>query len=81
MQVITGTVTDADGFRAQNERWEKELRPGATGYLGSTTGIADDGRFVAAVRFESADAARRSSVHPNGKIGQGEWRHCFDRRG
>jgi hypothetical protein len=69
MQLITGTVTDADGFRAQDERWVKELRPGATGYLGSTTGIADDGRFVAAVRFDSADDARRNSERPE----QGAW--------
>jgi hypothetical protein len=69
MQVITGTVTDADGFRAQDERWEKDIRPGATGYLGSTTGIADDGRFVAAVRFDSPDDARRNSERPE----QGAW--------
>lgn len=69
IQVITGKVTDADGLRAQDERWYQELRPGATGFLGSTTGITDDGRFVATVRFESAEAAKRNSERPE----QGAW--------
>ena len=38
IQVITGKVTDADGFRRQDQKWNDELRPGATGFLGSTAG-------------------------------------------
>jgi hypothetical protein len=46
-----------------------ELSPGAEGWLGSTAGVTDDGRFVVVVRFESADAARRNSDRPE----QGRW--------
>lgn len=69
VQVIQGKVADAEGLRRQVERWQEELRPGATGYLGSTAGIADDATFVAVVRFASADDARRNSDRPE----QGEW--------
>ena len=48
IQVITGKVTDADGFRRQDQKWNDELRPGATGFLGSTAGTTSDGRFLVA---------------------------------
>ena len=38
--------------------------PGATGWLGSTAGVTDDGRFIALARFESEEAARRNSDRP-----------------
>ena len=69
IQVITGTTTDPEGLRRQGERWDEELRPGAAGWLGSTGGVTEDGRFVIAVRFESEDAARRNS----GREEQGAW--------
>lgn len=62
IQVITATTSDRDGLQRQFERWERELRPGATGFLGSTGGITDDGHFFAAARFESEEAARRNSA-------------------
>jgi hypothetical protein len=62
IQVITGTTSDREGLQRQAERWEQELRPGATGFLGSTGGVTDDGRFIVAARFESEDAARRNSA-------------------
>jgi hypothetical protein len=34
------------------------------GWLGSTGGVTDDGRFIVLARFESADAARRNSERP-----------------
>jgi Asp-tRNA(Asn)/Glu-tRNA(Gln) amidotransferase A subunit family amidase len=46
------------------QRWHDELRPNAVGYLGNTEGITEDGRFVVAARFESADAARQNSARP-----------------
>ena len=61
IQVITGTTSDREGLRRQADRWEEELRSGAAGFLGSTGGVTDDGRFFMAARFESADAARRNS--------------------
>lgn len=61
IQVITGTTSDPEGLRRQADRWEDELRPGAIGFLGSTGGVTEDGRFIIAARFESGDLARRNS--------------------
>lgn len=69
IQVIQGTVADRDGLRRQLERWQTELKPGATGYLGSTSGVADDDRYIGCVRFESAEAAKANSERPE----QGAW--------
>jgi hypothetical protein len=69
IQVITGTTPDADGLRRQFDRWQTELRGGATGYLGSTGGVTDDGRVFMAARFESEEAARRNSARED----QGAW--------
>ena len=64
VQVIQGQVADAEQVRAALDRWARELAPGATGWLGSTAGVTDDGRFIALARFESEEAARRSSDRP-----------------
>jgi hypothetical protein len=69
IQVISGTVTDVDAMQRLAERWDQELRPGATGFLGVTEGVTDDDRFVVLARFESKDAADRNSARPE----QGEW--------
>lgn len=77
-QVIQARTSDVEAVRAAAERWVKELAPGATGWLGSTVGVTDQGRFVAIARFESAQAARRNSERPE----QGRWweetRRLFD---
>ena len=64
IQVIQGRTSDADGLRAAIDRWEKDLAPGAAGWLGSTGGVTADGRAIAVVRFESEEAARRNSERP-----------------
>jgi hypothetical protein len=69
VQVIMGKVTDAAAVRAALDRWTDELAPGATGWLGSTAGVTDDGRLVALARFESEEAARRNSDRPE----QDQW--------
>lgn len=69
VQVIQGKTEDAAGLRKQFERWQEELKPGATGYLGSTFGVTADGDAVGVARFESAEAAARNSDRPE----QGEW--------
>lgn len=69
IQVIRAKAKDADALREASKSWERELMPGATGYLGSTQGVADDGTFVAVVRFESEEAARANSDRPE----QGSW--------
>jgi hypothetical protein len=68
-QVIQGRTSDPEIIRTATDRWVEELSPGAEGWLGSTAGVTDDGRFVVVVRFESADAARRNSDRPE----QGSW--------
>jgi hypothetical protein len=69
VQVIRGQVIDAEGVRAGLDRWMEELAPGATGWLGSTAGVTEDGRFFALARFESEEAARRNSDRPE----QDQW--------
>jgi len=64
VQVIKGRTNDADGMRRQLESWEKDLRPGATGFLGSTTGYLADGTVITLARFESREAAEANSKRP-----------------
>lgn len=69
VQVIRGQVTDPEQVHAALDRWSEQLAPGAAGWLGSTAGVTEDGRFVALARFESEEAARRNSDRPE----QGQW--------
>jgi hypothetical protein len=64
VQVIQGEVADPARARAAFDRWVEELAPGATGWLGSTAGVTEDGRFVALARFSSEEAARANSDRP-----------------
>lgn len=64
VQVIRGKVNDSTAVRAAFDRWAADLAGGATGWLGSTSGVTADGTFVALVRFESEEAARRNSERP-----------------
>ena len=56
----------------------QDLQSGAEGRLGTTGGIIDDGRFVATVRFDSAEAARRNSERPEQGAWWAETEQCFD---
>jgi hypothetical protein len=69
VQVIQGRVADPEQVHAALDRWSQRLAAGAQGWLGSTAGVTDDGRFVALARFESEEAARRNSDRPE----QGQW--------
>jgi hypothetical protein len=69
VQVIQGRTSDAKGLRAAVDRWERDIAPGAVGWLGSTGGVTEDGRAIAVVRFESEEAARRNSERPE----QDQW--------
>jgi hypothetical protein len=69
VQVIRGRVTGPEPVHAALERWCEQLAAGALGWLGSTAGVTEDGRFVALARFESQEAARRNSDRPE----QGQW--------
>ncbi|HET9871248.1 MAG TPA: hypothetical protein VFP89_01465 [Propionibacteriaceae bacterium] len=69
VQVIQGKVSDPAKVKAAFDRWIEELSPGAQGWLGSTTGVTDDGRCITLARFASEEEARRNSDRPE----QGEW--------
>ncbi|AII08878.1 hypothetical protein C8E05_5391 [Rhodococcus wratislaviensis] len=78
IQVIQGKVSDEAGLRRCMDRWTEDVRPGATGFLGCTQGLCDDGTFIALARFESADAARRNSERPEQGAWWAETERCFD---
>ena len=61
VQILRGGATDAAALKRQLARWLDELSPGAVGWLGSTGGVTDDGRFIASFRFESQEAAQTNS--------------------
>ena len=69
IQVIEGRTDDKAGLARQNDRWQADLAPGATGYLGMTGGVADDGTVIFLARFESEAAAKANSERSE----QGAW--------
>jgi len=69
VQIIEGKTSDAAALTRQGERWQDQLSPGATGFLGVTSGVTADGRAITIVRFESEEAARANSDRPE----QGAW--------
>ena len=68
-QIIRGKVSDPDAVRPVVDRWMRELGPHATGWVGSTSGVTEDGQLFVLVRFESEEAARANSD----KSEQGKW--------
>ena len=77
-QVIQGKVTDPMAMKAAGDRWMSDLAPGAVGWLGSTGGTTEDGRFIMVARFESEDAARRNSERPEQSQWWAETEKLFD---
>jgi hypothetical protein len=69
VQIVEGRVADAERLHAALDRWDRDLSNGATGFLGATEGVTDDGRYIAMVEFESEAAARRNSQRPE----QSQW--------
>lgn len=61
VQVIQGQTSDVGAMRVQIEAWERDVKPGAIGFLGSTGGVTEDGEFITAARFESEESARANS--------------------
>lgn len=64
VQVIQGQVADPAAVRARLDSWLAEVAPGAIGWLGSTSGVTEDGRLIALVRFESEESAQQNSDRP-----------------
>jgi hypothetical protein len=77
-QLIQGRTSDAEAVRTAVDRWMEELQPGSIGWLGSTIGVADDGRFLAVARFESAAAAARNAERPEQSRWWEETQRLFD---
>ncbi len=69
IQVLRGKAGDPAAARRQMERWMRDLRPGAKGFLGSTAGVTTAGEMIALARFESPELARANSERPE----QGAW--------
>ena len=78
IQVIQGRCHDADRLRKQLDVWERDLAPGADGFLGSTGGLTDDGTFVAVVRFDSREQADAQSSRPEQDAWWQETSTCYD---
>ena len=64
VQVIQGRTSDSGQVRAQLDKWVEDVAPGAVGWLGTTSGVTEDGRVIALARFESAEAAQQNSDRP-----------------
>jgi hypothetical protein len=69
IRVIQGRATNPPGIRRDLGRWQRLLAADADGWLGSTTGITEDGWSITVVRFASEGQARRNSDRPE----QREW--------
>jgi hypothetical protein len=69
VQIIQAHTEDPEGVRRQAAEWQERLRPGATGYLGTTAGVTADGTLIVLARFADEAAARANSERPE----QGEW--------
>ncbi|MFN2560204.1 MAG: hypothetical protein ABR571_02750 [Jatrophihabitans sp.] len=78
IQVFQGKVADEAAARRTLERWRDELMPGATGFLGSTTGVATDGTLIGVARFDSRDAAMANSGRPEQDVWWAEMEKSFD---
>ncbi len=68
-QIIRGKVSDPAAVRAVVDRWMSDLGPTAAGWLGSTSGVTDEGELFVLVRFDSEESARANSDKPE----QGAW--------
>jgi hypothetical protein len=69
IQVIQGRATNPPGIRRDLGRWQRQLAAGADGWLGTTTGITEDGWSMSVIRFASGDHAHRNGERPE----QREW--------
>ncbi len=78
IQVMHGRTNDPEALHRRLEKWESELRPGATGYLGSTGGCTSDGSCILIARFDSTEAARRNSERPEQTAWWQETEKLFD---
>ncbi len=69
IQTIRGKASDPIAIRASLDRWQKELSPIATGWLGDIGGVTEEGEFFLLVIFDSEQSATTNGTKP----AQGEW--------
>ena len=78
IQVIEGRTERPDELHERLDIWQRDLMPGAIGYLGSTGGCTSSGDCILIARFESRDAAQRNSDRPEQGAWWAETEKCFD---
>jgi len=78
VQVIQGRTSQPAALAEAFDRWQAEVAPGATGWLGSTGGVTEDGRFIAIARFENEEAAMANSARPEQNAWWAETEKLFD---
>lgn len=78
VQVIQGKTSQPEAFVKAIDQWKSDLSPGASGWLGSTGGVTDDGRVIAVVRFDSEDAAKANGARPEQDAWWAETSKLFD---
>lgn len=78
IQVIEGKTRDPDALHERFTIWERDLMPGAVGYLGSTGGCTAAADCIMLARFENAEAARRNSARPEQDAWWTETEKLFD---
>lgn len=64
VQIIEGRTSDPKALMAHGDQWQRDVRPGAIGYLGVTAGVTADGRTIAIVRFDDEASARANADRP-----------------
>ena len=64
VQVIEGKADDADAMRAAGEAWDRDVRPLAEGFLGTTGGVAADRSGILVARFADSAAAAANNARP-----------------
>ena len=78
VQVIQGKVIDPTALRVAMDRWLSEVGPSSIGWLGSTGGVTEDGRFILFARFSSEEQAMRNSDRPEQSAWWAETSKLFD---
>jgi hypothetical protein len=77
VQIIEGRTDDPEAVHKRLEIWERDLMPGAIGYLGSTGGCTASGDCILVARFESREAAQKNSDRPEQTAWWMETEKCF----
>ena len=78
VQIIEGRTKDGKALAERGESWERDVKPGAKGFLGVTAGTTADGRAITIARFESEEAARANSERPEQSAWWAETAKLYD---